>query len=275
MIEPKSLSVFVIHCTKFHDRREFLESELKKSGLDTIWITEKNFSSANSASLYSNKVLGVGAKKLGMDLGVTSRSLTFSRRKAKLQGYLLLWRSYFGPKQNNYTTGSLPPRKELPLPAQEAHQMHITALRKGIDSKSNWILILEDDVIPITNAFETVFKIVSNWYPRNAWVNLNSGAGLKRTASDPKPNRFGLFRVKPASTKCAAAYLVSRDLAARIIGLVDRYGLPTWLPIDLTYQAALRKCKAKSFWQEPEIFHQGSETGKYKSGFASIRQNHK
>lgn len=274
-MEPKLLSAFVIHCTKFNDRREFLEGELKRSGIETIWITEKNFYSENSSSVSANKVLGVGAKKLGMDLGVTSRSLTVSRRKAKLQGYLLLWRSYFGPKQNNYTTGSLPPRKELPLPAQEAHQMHITALRQGLDSKSSWILILEDDVIPTTGAFETVFNIVSNWHPRNTWVNLNSGAGLRRTASDPKPNRFGLFRVIPASTRCAAAYLVSRELAVRIIGLVDKYGLPTWLPIDLTYQAALRKCKAKSYWQEPEIFHQGSETGKYKSGFESIRENHK
>ena len=102
-------------------------------------------------------------------------------------------------------------------------------------------------------------------------MNLNSGANLTRTSSDPKPDKFGLFRVIPAGTRCAAAYLVSKDLAIEILSLIEKFGTPTWLPIDLVYQAALRKTKAKAYWQEPVSFLQGSEEGQFKSNLDGRR----
>jgi hypothetical protein len=49
--------------------------------------------------------------------------------------------------------------------------------------------------------------------------------------------------------------------------LIDDNGVPDWLPIDLIYQALLRKTKATSYWQDPPSFIQGSEDGSYKSTF--------
>jgi GR25 family glycosyltransferase involved in LPS biosynthesis len=145
--------------------------------------------------------------------------------------------------------------------------MHLTALFMGIAASSKWILVLEDDAVPTQNAFELLEIIVKEIEPNNVWINLNDGAGLKRTSSDPKPNQLGLFRVRPAATRCATAYLVSADLAKGLLKLVEEFGMPDWLPIDLAYQAAFRKLKCKTYWQEPVIFIQGSEGGQYQSNF--------
>jgi hypothetical protein len=84
---------------------------------------------------------------------------------------------------------------------------------------------------------------------------------------------YGLFKVKPASTRCAVAYMVSRDLGLKMNDIIDKHGVPNWLPIDLIYQALLRKCKATAYWQDPPIFIQGSENGSYKSTFEVIRRS--
>ena len=215
--------------------------------------------------------MGVSPKVLGMDLGVNSRSLVFSRKKAKLQGYVLFLRSLISYKNNLLTTGSLPIKKALPEPQLEVQRMHLTALKRGIETNSKWILILEDDAIPTDSAFELVMKITEDFKPVNTWINLNSGAGLKWTTSDPTPDSFGLFQVVPAATRCVTACLISRDLAIKISELVDKYGLPEWLPIDFILQAALRRTKARAFWQEPVIFIQGSEEGHYKSSLEGKR----
>jgi hypothetical protein len=67
--------------------------------------------------------------------------------------------------------------------------------------------------------------------------------------------------------------MVTRDLAINMDKIIDEYGLPDWLPIDLIYQALLRKTKATSYWQEPAQVIQGSEDGSYKSTFDVIRKS--
>ena len=266
----QNYTVFVVHYTKLNKRKRYLATFFEKNSIHVEWITEKNFNSYKTSPINDSKVFGVWLKILGMDLGVNSRSLVFSRRKARLQGYILFLRSFIS-KNNLYTTGSLPMKKSLPKPQLEVQRMHITALKWGIDTNSKWILILEDDAIPTEGAFELVNKIVENIKPTNTWINLNSGAGLKRTKSDSTPDGFGLFKVTPAATRCVTACLISRDLAIKILELVDKHGLPEWLPIDFILQAALRKTKARAFWQDPVCFLQGSEEGHYKSSLEGKR----
>jgi hypothetical protein len=270
MSSIKSMSIFIIHYTKLIDRKAFLDKVIIKNNILVEWITEKNYDLFKSTFISEKNIIGVSPKILGMDLGVTSRSLVFSRRKARLQGYILFLRSFIS-KNNMYTTGSLPMKKSLPKPQLEVQRMHITALKRGIDTNSKWILILEDDAIPTEDAFDLVNKIAESFKPINTWINLNSGAGLKRTKSDPAPDSFGLFEVTPAATRCVTACLISRDLAIKTIELVDKHGLPEWLPIDFILQAALRKTKARAFWQEPVSFLQGSEEGHYKSSLEGKR----
>jgi hypothetical protein len=269
--ETSDLSIFIVHYSKLLDRKTFLDKTINENKITVEWVTENNFNSVKKSVINSKKVLGISEKKLGMDLGINSRSLVSTRRKARIQGYVLFLRSFISHKNNLLTTGSLPTKKSLPEPQLEVQEMHMTALKRGIDTKSKWILILEDDAIPTEGAFELVNKIIENIKPTNTWVNLNSGAGLKRTKSDPTPDIFGLFQVTPAATRCVTACLISRDLAIKILELVDQHGLPGWLPIDFILQAALRKTKARAFWQEPVSFLQGSEEGHYKSSLEGKR----
>ena len=271
MAAKGNFSVFIVHYSKLTERKNHLVRILRESKASAEWITEKDFKFFPSANIEQRKILGVSNKLLGMDLGVNSRSLVYSRKKARIQGFFLFARSFLSFTNNSYTTGSLPNRIELPKHQIELQQMHLTALQKGVDSGSSWILVLEDDAIPVDKAFELVDEIIMRYKPSKTWMNLNSGANLTRTSSDPKPDKFGLFRIIPAGTRCAAAYLVSKDLAIEILSLIEKFGTPTWLPIDLVYQAALRKTKAKAYWQEPVSFLQGSEEGHFKSNLDGRR----
>jgi hypothetical protein len=271
MINSSLLSIYLIHYSKLKDRREFLSRSLLNCGIQVRWITEKDAESFSESSFGTSKIFGVSKKIIGMDLGVNSRSLVTSRRKARLQGYILFLRSYITKQSNTLTTGSLPTGKPLPRAQIEVQHMHLTALKAGVESNSDWILVLEDDVLPIDKAFNVLNQIIKVKKPMMTWINLNSGAGLQRTSSDPQPDQFGLFRVKPASTRCVTAYLVSQDLAKKILELVNRHGIPNWLPIDVAYQAALRKLRAKAYWQEPVTFIQGSESGAYLSSLDGKR----
>jgi hypothetical protein len=263
----KALSIFVIHYSKLTNRKKNLTSALLRAGISTTWITESDHHVFKKSDSSVCKIFGISAKIVGMDLGINSRSLVYSRRTARWQGYILYLRSFISKRPNTLTTGSLPERKTLPNAWLELQDMHLTALFMGVASTSKWILVLEDDAVPTQKAFEKLESIVQEVKPNNVWINLNDGAGLKRTSSDQQPNELGLFRVRPAATRCATAYLVSADLARGLLNLVEEFGMPDWLPIDLAYQAAFRRLKCRAYWQEPVIFVQGSEGGQYQSNF--------
>jgi hypothetical protein len=267
----KKLSTYVVHYSKLKDRSDNLRSKLFQLDIEATWITEKDFDLFQEVSFSPKKTLGVPNKLIGMDLGINSRSLNVSRKKAKLQGLFLFLRSFINSK-NNYTTGSLPPIKKLPARWIELQCMHLTAINRGLLQASDWILILEDDALPKHFAFDSINKIINEIQCKNTWVNLNSGAGLTWTSSDPIPDKNGIFRVRPAATRCSVAYLISNDLGRMVINSAKNDGIPNWLPVDFYFQVLLRKFKSKSYWQEPASFEQGSETGEYTSHLEQERK---
>jgi len=268
--EP-TISIYIVHYSLLIDRKKKLNEMLSESNINAEWITEKNYFKFSPVIYNSKRTLGISNKIIGMDLGVNSRSLTVSRRKARLQGYILYLRSYIS-KNQKITTGSLPSQSKLPTKWFELSCMHLSAIKNGILSGSDWILVLEDDALPTRTAFRLISEIVKKSYNRKTWINLNSGAGLKWTLSDPIPDENGLFLVKPSSTRCSVAYLISKDLGIKIIESAECDGLPDWLPIDVYFQVMLRKFSAKAYWQEPPSFAQGSETGEYKSQLEGHRK---
>lgn len=259
-----NFTTFVIHYSKLIDRFAFLSDHLNAQLVSANWITENNFNTYKWSDLKIHSVFGISEKILGMDLGVNSRSLVTSRRKARIQGWILYLRSFLRRRENLLTTGSLPNKTKLDQKWLEALSMNITALEIGVNSPKDWILILEDDALPLKNSFEIANSICEN-YSGKIWINLNSGANLTRTKSDPQPNKYGLFRVRPAATRCSVAVLISKELALEMLENINKFGLPTWLPTDVCFQALLRKTRAKAYWQEPATFIQGSEEGVYKS----------
>jgi hypothetical protein len=263
--------IYIVHYSKLVDRSVYLNNIFLGLKIYPTWVTESNFSNFKPFPPTQKKIIGVSEKLVAMDLGINSRSLVYSRRKSKVQGYVLFLRSFF-PKQNYVSIGSLPRKEKLPQSQFEVQRMHLTALVAGVEKNSKWIFVMEDDAIPVNQAFENVNEILEELEASNTWINLNSGAGLNRTSSDKKPNKLGLFQVKPPATRCTAAYLVSTDLAKKIINSANLDGIPDWLPIDVYYQVLLRKFKSTSYWADPATFDQGSENGKYTSGLDKFRQ---
>lgn len=270
MTYKKNFDIFVVHYSKLIERKNKLNNYFKAKGLTVTWVTESDFVNFPTSSDSTKNKLNLATRLLGMDLGINSRTLVFSRKRARFQGYILFIRSFFS-KNKKLITGSLPSDSVLDTKWLELQRMHITALELGSHSNFDWILVLEDDAIPQINAFDIANKIAESRAPMNTWINLNSGANLTRTVSDPKPDENRLFKVKPSATKCAVAYLISKDLALKIVGLAKSEGIPNWLPIDVYFQYCLRKFKSISFWQEPPTFLQGSETGEFASGFEDLR----
>jgi hypothetical protein len=138
MVNSQNYSVFIVHYTKLKNRKSHLSNYFEKCNIESEWITETNYDQFKSAPISEKNILGVPLKILGMDLGVSSRSLVFSRRKARFQGYVLFIRSYISHKNNLLTTGSLPKKKVLPKPQLEVQRMHITSLKRGIEANSKW-----------------------------------------------------------------------------------------------------------------------------------------
>jgi hypothetical protein len=270
MESSDSHGVFVIHYSKLVDRKDFLGAVLQNHDKKAFWITEKIFHNFESKASSSKKIVGVSERLVGMDLGINSRSLTRSRRKSRIEGKILFLRSYLS-KKNTFSTGSLPTKNTMKESLIELQKMHLTALKLGLQQQKNWILVLEDDAVPLENAFLKIDQIIETKAPINTWISLNSGAGLGRTKSEVSIDRLGLFRVKPASTRCAVAYLISTDLASKIVSSAAQEGIPDWLPIDFYFQVMLRKFKSKSYWADSPYFIQGSETGQFHSGFEHLR----
>lgn len=261
--------IFIIHCTKFSERKSYLGSKLDgKSHPPVFWCHEKLLAEMDDITPASKEVFGRSLISCGMELGISARSLVKSRRKAWVESYLLLLR-YLFTRNERLVMGSLPDSnlklREIDL---ELQQMHILALREGIRSGAKWILVLEDDSIFSSESFLQIEEMLRLFdWEKPIWLSLGDGAGLKRTASDRFYGKSDLFEVKPPAVRCSSAYLVSRGFIVKFLSLLDFWGLPDWLPIDYIFHLSMKKIPGvKTYWKDSPMFFQGSESGDYKSG---------
>jgi hypothetical protein len=265
----QGFACYIIHFTPLENRRRYLEKTLKN--LEKVWVVEKDIQLQEFKWIKSKKVFGVRSHLIAADLGINTRSLSRSRRKARFESYFFRFAHLIGPRFSHITYGSLPKIRPLPSAILEVNLMHIKSLRKFLESECAWGLFLEDDCVLGEGALPQVKSIVSQNFSKPIWVNLGGGAGLDRTKSDRRLDANGLFRVKPPTTRCASAYLINREYALRFESLMEKYGLPEWLPIDIIYQIANRKMKARSYWSYPIRFFQGSSSGEYESNLNVLR----
>ena len=266
----ENFECFVIHYTPLVKRKSYLEVKLKT--LEPTWVTEKDVDIHKILWKIEGHVFGVSKRLIASDLGVNSRSLSRSRRKATVESLVFRYASLLGKQFHHITYGSLPSITRLPDKILEVSAMHVKAVRKFLISKKEWGLFLEDDSIFDSQSLLIVNEIANRRERKPCWINLNDGAGLGKTKSDPKSDDLGFFRVKPPSTRCASAYIINRSYALRFEELVKTYGLPGWLPIDCIYHVANRRMSALSYWSEKSIFIQGSESGAYCSNLEQVRR---
>ena len=265
----QGFACYIIHFSPLESRRKYLEDSLKD--LEKVWVTEKDVELQGIEWIKSKTVFGVRSHLIAADLGINTRSLSRSRRKARFESHIFRFAHLIGPRYSHITYGSLPNVRSLPSAILEVNLMHIKALKKFSESGCEWGLFLEDDSVLGEGALSQVKGIVSQNFSKPAWINLGGGAGLERTKSDKQVDGNGLFRVKPPTTRCASTYLINREYALKFESLMADYGLPEWLPIDIIYQIANRRMKARSYWSDPIRFFQGSSSGVYESNLNILR----
>jgi hypothetical protein len=255
----------IVHYSPLKDRYEYL-SRIDTGLLSLNFITEKNAQILNQKFTHTKKVFGISQIKYGFNLGVNARALASSRRSATIEGLRLLGIGLIHPKYRYVMTGSIPPFTKLTKNQLEVSAMHVAAIKAGYESNMPWILVLEDDA-RISGSIEFDIESVCKAFQkaRKVFINLNSGAGMIHTKSDPKPNAQGIYRVRPLGVRCTTSYLINRMTAAKLLELFRAEELQDWLPIDVQMQIALQKIKAKTYWQDPPMFIQGSEDGSYSS----------
>lgn len=265
----QEIKCYAIHYSPLVERRKFLESALNE--VDVEWITEDLVIVESYPWRHTRRVFGVTRRRIATDLGINARTLSRTRQRAKRESYLYQFASFFGPRFKKTTFGSLPSDDRLPKRILELNAMHIHAILLFLQENKEWGLFLEDDSVFDEKGLDQARLIAKLNKHGPTWINLNDGAGLERTNSDPIVDENGLFRVKPPTTRCASAYMINREYALRFKDLMMVHGLPDWLPIDLIYQVANRKMSAESYWSEPAKFVQGSSAGIYKSNLESLR----
>ena len=258
------LNIQIVHYSPLTQRLAYLKDV--KFHYETSFVTEKDIDRTYINYVHTEKVFGLKPIRYGFNLGINARSLKFTRRKSTIEGIRLILIAVLFPKLKSVTTGTVPNFTKLKDNQLELSAMHLSALKAGLKSNQDWILILEDDAV-LSRDFKNEITLIIKKYShkKKIFINLNSGAGMIRTESDPKPNELGIYRISPLGIRCTTAYLINRKTAKCLDNLFDEHGIQDWLPIDVHMQIALQKIRAKTYWQDPPLFSQGSEDGSYES----------
>jgi len=258
------LDIYIIHYTQLRDRRNFLES--KVPNLSAInWVTEDSVEIDSAKFSDDRKIFGLSPRFIGMDLGINSRSLTRSRKKAKFEGYQLLLASFVHERKEDLVASQIQNRARLKPGILDNLKQHLHAIHEGSTSSKPFVLILEDDAVPNEYAWNEIEKYLNSSSQNRLFAFVGSGANLTRTSSDRHIDSFGFFSTGTYCSRTAVATLYSRDVLVLAQSLVSRYGVPDWMPIDYLIQALARRMRIKTIWQEPPWFEQGSESGLFKS----------
>jgi GR25 family glycosyltransferase involved in LPS biosynthesis len=141
---------------------------------------------------------------------------------------------------------------------------HIQALKLISESDSEYSLIIEDDIVPLSSRY--ISKIVRVLKKNKNWDLLFIGEGIGKKFILNKINKKFLIKsqmlnIDHPATNCAEAYLVKKEAASKIYNKIIPFNMAyDW---ELAYQ--IYRLNLKVNWYFPAIFMQGSIRGDYKS----------
>lgn len=240
------------------------------------WITENDIPLLNESDIkFVDNINLMSEFDFASGLRLNSFSQKYSRRVSSLIIKILRIGARFSNRARSSILGALPQRRPLPNHWNEVSLMHMEALKHGIASGKEWILVLEDDAIIQNNFMDSLESIAYLDSEPKTWINLNDGNGpnLFKHKSDRELNFGGYYKIKPPMTRCTVAYLVNKELAREIINEFRVHGIPNWVPIDFALDAILKKHDVNCLWQDPACVLQGSSNGNYQSNLQQYRAN--
>jgi GR25 family glycosyltransferase involved in LPS biosynthesis len=258
MLKIGSLPTFLINYTPYLSRKTSAISLLLSSGINNVqvvncWDREQiSVGLGNSQSIWEEKVLLfahiLAFNALGLDVRKSYQPSNFS--DCNLDLYTRFpWMQY----------RQLSPGE---ISVCLKHFYAISSIACGVD---DYGLIVEDDIGQIDSPRQNLDDLIEECYFLNAdYVDIVGGCMLEPTEIElkNKPNNFNLCPIKPARTRTAAGYILSRKFATYLANSF----LPLIFPIDWHLQFLLSTSEAvNAYWATRPIFTHGSEVGLYNS----------
>jgi GR25 family glycosyltransferase involved in LPS biosynthesis len=234
MISVQEMPVFVIHYTPLVGRREHLEHQLATHGIPKAeWITEKDIAHYDLDTVYDP-------------------SPERFHRRMKTPFANLKYGEYRPLKRN----------------VIEVTIQHIEAYRRILERRIPHAVILEDDVVLERDFLKRLGRYVRQLPPDYDVLYFGAGRGFLHVERSYRERILGAFHLRNVfrrdncQSRFADSYLISQKAVAQIVPEVATFQLP--IDWELNYvQTTLRM---NVYWAEPTLSHQGSASGKFKSG---------
>ena len=234
MIQVHKCPFFVIHYTPLADRREHLERQLARHRIsDAEWITEKDIAHCDLAAVYD-----ASAERFQCRMKTSFSDLKYGE---------------YRPLK----------RSEIEVTVQ-----HIEAYRRILARRIPHAVILEDDVV-LERGFLRRLGRYARQLPEDYDVlYFGEGRGflhVERSVGDKLLGvlrRRNVFRRENYQSRYADSYLISQRAVARIVPEMATFQFP----IDWEMNYLQTMLRMKVYWAEPTLSHQGSASGKFKSG---------
>ena len=222
----KDLPTYVIHYTKYTERKKILDKVLKKEGFENInYITKYDREDISYIEYFE--------------------SFKANHLEHKKRNHPLFYPKYpLSPGEISFTLK----QKEF--------------LKQFISSGYKYCFLLEDDVI-VDKKFIEQFDFYSKRLPKDFDVAFfGQGAGLRVEKELLEDKVYWYLRNYPAS-RCGDSILFKRETAIQLLHCMETFKIA--FPIDQEYTFWFRELDFKVYWLEPPITVQGSQIGLYTS----------
>ena len=218
----KSLNIYIIHYTKYVERKKYINNELKKLNLD-----EKNihFIEKYDANDYDPKINDLFLdNNIKDNYNIAMKKCNWYARKVQL--------------------------KNLKDSEKSICLKHLEAIKNIKESNNIYGLIIEDDCYFCTdflNKLETIINnLPNNWdiYWANSTINMSNTKYRNRIIEN---NNYVLRRKNPA-TAGAVSYLIKRSSAERLYNDIIKNKIS--FPIDWEYNWLFKKLKFNTYFNK-------------------------
>lgn len=223
----KDLPTYVIHYTKYEQRKKVLEKILEKEGFENV-----------------NYIVEFDREKIGYEE-------YFNSFKADYVEWHRRNHPNFSPNCYPLTPG------EVSFTLKQKYFLY-----KFVESEYSMAFLLEDDVILNENFIQQFDKYVES-LPKDFDVAFfGQGAGLRVKPELIQTDVYWYAKDYPAA-RCGDSFLITKEMAKKLLTYMHNYKIA--FPIDQEYSFWFRELQAKVYWLEPPITVQGSQIGLYTS----------
>lgn len=219
--------IYVLHYTKLIERKNNLDAYFASQGIEVEYITE-----------YDQEDL--------------SEEMILASYECNQQSYESRIRPAYGDRYA--------PFRELNIAEISCTFKHREAIKRIAQECDNYGLILEDDVMFCEN-----FPVTFNTFLQNtpkSWEAIFMGccAGL-HVPQHRLIQGINAYRMDHPASRGGDSYMLTKDAARKISETMEKFvTISDW---ELAYQ--IYRHDIETYWWEPSVIKQGSETGLYRS----------